>query len=194
MPAHLSAGIAEIDEALGGLPAGSLVHVHGPPAAGKTSLAIQLARAHRPSALVLPEQPHPHRLHALLGQEPGRVLVARPEDLDGQDAAIQRATSLLRQGRIRALALDSLTYLYRFERLAETRALRIILRQLHRMRQAARRGGGLAVFTNQVRGSGQGVRPLGGPAVEHVADVTLSLEVLDGPWRRIRLTKHPAAP
>ncbi len=194
MDAALACGIEPIDDAWGGLPPGSLVQVHGPSGAGKTTVGLTLARTVRPAALILPERPHVSRLRAVLGDRRDGLLVARPADMAGQGEAVQRAASLLGQGKVRAVLLDSLTYLYRFEQMASTDALRQVLRQLHRLRAGARDGGGVALVTNQVRGKGGRHRPLGGPAVEHASDVILALEMLDGPWRRLRVEKHPARP
>lgn len=192
--ADVTSGIGPLDEAWGGLPPGSLIQVHGPSGAGKTTLGLTLARTVRPAALILPERPHISRLRAILGDQRDGLLVARPADMDGQDRAVQRAAALLEQGKVRAVVLDSLTYLYRFEQMASTDALRRVLLQLHRLRAAARDGGGLALVTNQVRGKGGRPRPLGGPAVEHASDVILALEILDGAWRRLRAEKHPSRP
>lgn len=194
MDALVASGIEPIDESWGGLPAGSLVQVHGPSGAGKTTIGLSLARVTRPAALILPERPHVSRLRAILGDRRDGLLVARPTDMGDQDEAVDRACGLLEQGKVQAVVLDSLTYLYRFEQMASTDALRRVLVQLHRLRAGARDGGGVALVTNQVRGKGGRHRPLGGPAVEHASDVILALQVLDGPWRRLRVEKHPSRP
>jgi len=193
MAGTLATGIDPLDED-GGLPAGSLVHVHGPPAAGKTTLGLVLARERAPSALVLPEQPLETRMADVLGDAMDRVLVARPEGYDGQAQAVETAAGMLRSGRVGCVVVDSLTFLYRFERLSDTEALQGLFDQVRRLRAAARAGDGLAVVTNQVRGAGDGYAPLGGPALGHAADVELALEPLEGTWRGLRLAKHPSRP
>lgn len=191
MPALVASGLAPLDRALGGLPPGSVVHVYGPSGAGKTTLALAAAAANAPAALVLPEQPHPARVAAVLGDRLKGMLVARPRDLDEQGRAVERAATLLVSGRVRSIVLDSLTFLYRFEHLSSLDALQVVYRQLGQLHRAARASGRLVVFTNQVRGGPNGHEPLGGPAVAHASDVIVSLEVLEGDWRRARLVKHP---
>lgn len=190
MTATLTTGIDPVD-ADGGLPAGCLVHAYGPPAAGKTTLALVLAREQAPSALVLPEQPLEARMADVLGDALARVLVTRPGGYDEQAEAVQAAAELLREGRVGCVVLDSLTFLYRFERMSETEALQGLFDQVRRLRAAARASDGLAVVTNQVRGAPDGYAPLGGPALAHAADVELELTRLEGAWRAIRLEKHP---
>lgn len=188
-----SSGIPAIDEDRA-LPPGTLVQVHGPPASGKTTLALQIAREQAPAALVLPEQPLEARIVDVLGDAMDRALVHRPTDYEDQAEAVERASGLLERSSVGCVALDSLTFLYRFERLSDTEALQGLFDQLRRLRAAARGSGGLAVVTNQVRGAEGGYAPLGGPALAHACDVVLALERLEGPWRAIRLEKHPLAP
>lgn len=194
MDAACETGVRQIDDAIEGLPAGALVQAYGPPAAGKTSLALQLAREQAPAALVLPEQPLPERMAAVLGEAVDDALVARPATFDAQANAVQRGARLLSEGRVGCLVLDSLTYLYRFEQLSATDALQALFDQVRRMRQAARASGGIAVVTNQVRRDREGFQALGGPALAHASDVILSLSPLEGAWRSIRLEKHPSRP
>lgn len=188
-----STGIPRIDEERP-LPPGALVQIHGPPASGKTTLALQVAREQAPSALVLPEEPLEARLVDVLGEAMDRVLVHRPTDYADQAEAVERASELLAASKVSCAVLDSLTFLYRFERLSNTAALQGLFDQLRRLRAAARASDGLAVVTNQVRGAGEGYAPLGGPAIAHASDVVLALERLEGPWRAVRLEKHPLAP
>lgn len=194
MASTLATGIEAFDRTLDGLPAGSLVHVYGPPAAGKTTLTLALARELTPAALVLPERPHARRIADVLGAAADRTLIARPEGFEAQARAVERACELLERGRVRYVGLDSLTFLYRFERLSATDALQALFDQLGRLRSAARDGEAIAAFTNQVRGGPDGWQAIGGPAIAHASDVIVSLEVLQGPRRRLRVEKHPYKP
>lgn len=183
-----------LEDALDGLPAGTLVQVYGPPAAGKTSLALTVAARQPPSALVLPEAPLPERIEAILAGSAQRALVARPDDFQAQAQAVQRASDLLAKGQVASLVLDSLTFLYRFEQRSSTDALQALFDQVRRMRQAARASSGIALFTNQVRGTPEGWQALGGPAMAHASDVILSMRLMEGSWRSLHLEKHPTAP
>lgn len=194
MADRLRTGIAAIDDELGGLPDASLVQLYGPPASGKTTLGLALAGAMAPAALVLPERPHPTRIRQVLGERIERVLIARPEDLEEQDEAVDRAARLLADGRIHTCLLDSLTFLYRFERLSSTEALQTLFGQMRKLRNAARSSGAVALVTNQVRGGPEGWQAIGGPALAHASDAIVSLAVLEGDWRRLRLEKHPFSP
>ncbi len=183
--------IPAIDDHLGGLPAPGLIHVYGPPGAGKTTLTMAVARAAERAAVVLTEQPHPHRLTQLLGSAADRVLIARPGDFEEQSRMVAGAARLLRAGEVDVACLDSLSFLYRFEKLSEMAALRQLYRQLHQLQAATRASGGVALFTNQVRGGPSGWRPLGGPGIEHISDMIVSMTVQDGSWRRLHVEKHP---
>lgn len=186
-----STGISPLDQALGGLPSGSLTQLYGPSGAGKTTAAAVVARARAPAAMVLPEAPHRGRLAELLGDGARRVVVARPSSLAEQTGAVVRAARLLEAGRVNVVVLDSLTFLYRFEALAGLEALRELYAQLGALHKAVRASGGLALFTNQVSGGPGERRPVGGAAIEHASDVVLSIEPLEGTWRRLRVEKHP---
>ena len=129
MPAHVPSGIGPLDAELGGLPAGTLVQVHGPSGAGKTTAALQLARACAPVALVAAEAPHPARVRQVLDGQARRILVARPATLTDQTQAVTRAARLLAAGKVRAVVLDSLTFLYRFEQMASLEALPALYEQ-----------------------------------------------------------------
>lgn len=190
----VATGIEALDERWGGLPAASLVQVHGPAGAGKSSMALTLARELTPACLVLAERLHRRRVVEVIDPAADEVLVARPGTLDEQAEALDRACELLAAGRVGSVVLDSLTFLYRFVRGSSTDALGRLFDQLGRLHQATREGEGLAVVTNQVRGGEEGPRPIGGPGVRHVCDVILALRISEGAWRELELTKHPFEP
>jgi RecA/RadA recombinase len=190
----LATGIEALDERLGGLPRSCLVQVHGPAGAGKSSLALTLARHVTPCCLVLAERLHRRRVASVVEPVAEQVLVARPGSLDEQEEALAKASELLGQGKVEAVVLDSLTFLYRFVQGSSTDALGRLFDQLGWLHDAAREGEGLALFTNQVRGGHEGPQPIGGPGVRHVSDVILSLEESEGAWRRLEVAKHPFEP
>lgn len=194
MSQTLQTGVRALDEGIGGLPEATLAQVHGPAGSGKSSLALTLARSTAPACLVLAERLHRRRVAEVIEPVAERVLVARPGNLDEQAQALERGCRLLSSGRVQAVILDSLTFLYRFVQGSSTDALSRLFDQLGRLHRAAREGGGLAVFTNQVRGTGDDRRPIGGPGVRHVSDVILGLEPSDGAWRELELLKHPFEP
>jgi RecA/RadA recombinase len=187
----LASGLDPVDEHIGGLPTGSLVQVYGPAGAGKSSLALTVARETAPACLILAERLHKRRVGDVLGPEASKLLVARPGTMAEQREAMTKAGELLREGRISAVVLDSLTFLYRFEQSSSTEALRAVFDHIGRLHSAARAGDGLALVTNQVRGAERGVDPIGGPGVKHASDVILRLEDGEGAWRRLVLEKHP---
>jgi RecA/RadA recombinase len=188
--AVIDTGIEALDERLDGLPAGTLAQVYGPAGSGKSSLALTIAREVTPCCLVLAERLHRRRVIEVIEPVAEEVLVARPGDLAAQDEALQKASDLLAAGRVRAVVLDSLTFLYRFARGSSTDALARLFDELGWLHEAAREGEGLALVTNQVKG-GQDPQPIGGPGVRHVSDVILRLEQSEGAWRRLELEKHP---
>jgi recombination protein RecA len=189
--ALVATGIETLDEQLGGLPAGSLVQVYGPAGSGKSSLALTMARELAPCALVLAERLHRQRVADVLGSTASRILVARPGSMAEQNEAVAKGIELVETEGVGGLVLDSLTFLYRFEQLSSTEALSAVFEQVGGIHSAVRDGQGLAVVTNQVRGTGDDVEPIGGPGVKHASDVILRLSTIEGGWRRLTLDKHP---
>lgn len=201
-------GCAALDDLLGGgFPRGTVTQVYGPPAAGKTNLALsaaletasggemtyyidteglsadrfeQLARAYSENVKVLS----------------GRVVVAEALDFEEQEEAVRDAEDFAE--RISLVVLDSATGFYRLERTVgdEGEALRRVGRQLTHLLSLARKHDFAVCVTNQVFAdpdseSGR-PRALGGHTLSHLTGSIVRLERFRGGNRRATLEKHAA--
>lgn len=184
-PAVVSSGLPALDRALGigGLPRGRLVELAGPPASGKTSLALQLVvQAQRgggaATILDIDRGLVPSYARAL-GASPRTTLIARPE---GGERALELARCLVGSGAVDLVVLDSLEALVPEEDLsiplsAEGSARPgLVRRGLISLARCARRTGTLVVVID-------GLRPAAGATQELYAAVRLGLSV-EGEIRR----------
>lgn len=202
--ARLSTGLPALDEALnGGLPRGRLVEIAGPPAAGKTRLALQICaavqRAGGVAAVV--DADHGLELSTLLraGVAPDQLVIARPE---GGEACLHVVDELLRSRAADVIVVDSVAALVpRAELLGITGSApaghhaRLMSQAVRRLTMQAARSKTVVVFVNQLRrnwgedGRGFDVTT-GGNALVYAAATRLFVSVdPDGVQFRIALKK-----
>ncbi len=202
--ARLSTGMAALDEALnGGLPKGRLVEIAGPPAAGKTRLALQICasvqRAGGVAAVV--DADHGLELSTLLraGVNADQLVIARPE---GGEAALHVVDELLRSRAADVIVIDSVAALVpRAELLGITGSApaghhaRLMSQAVRRLTMQAARTRTVVVFVNQLRRNwgedGRGFDiTTGGNALVYAAATRLFVSVdPDGEQVRIALKK-----
>jgi DNA repair protein RadB len=202
----ISTGCGALDDLLGGgLPRGSVTQVYGPPAAGKTNLAlsaaVETAVAGDLSYYIDTEGLSVARFEQLararaadLEDLTSRIVVAEALDFDEQDEAVRDAEDLA--DRASLVVLDSATGFYRLERTNrdEGEALRQIGRQVTHLLALARKHDLAVLLTNQVftdpeSESGR-ARALGGHTLSHLTSVILRLERFRAGNRRATLEKH----
>ncbi len=197
----LPTGSSCIDSLLGGgVETGTLTQVYGVSGSGKTSLCLMLAynTAKRFGKVVYidTEGLSPERVNQIFKDKEALkdVYIYDVYDFKMQSVAVREVAKLCEKESVVLVIVDSLTSLYRSELEDEEKQLkakRELISQLTILLGLARKLDLAVVFTNQMfTDVRDGVdKPLGGPSVDHLSKVILSLEKSNG--RRIaRLIKH----
>ena len=198
----ISTGCDALDSLLGGgLERGTITQVYGPPASGKTnvalSAAVEIAAAGDRALYIDTEGLSIDRFGQLADARDAdgladRIVVSEAYDFDEQREAVADAGEFAEQ--VELIVLDSATGFYRLERTEteEGEALRAVARQLTSLLALARRHGLAVVATNQVYTDPESdrARPLGGHTLAHWTGVVLRLERFRGGNRRATLEKH----
>jgi DNA repair protein RadB len=202
----LSTGCEPLDDLLGGgLERGTVTQVYGPPAAGKTNVALCAAvRAAVDGFAVYidTEGLSPARFEQVAGavgdvdELASRVVVSNAHDFEEQEQAVRDAAEFAERADL--IVVDSATGFYRLERSDgdEGETLRRVARQITHLLSLARRHDLAVVVTNQVftDPDADRVRPLGGHTLEHWTGVVLRLDRFRGGKRRATLEKHGSKP
>lgn len=200
----ISTGCAPLDALLGnGLDRGAITQLYGPPASGKTnvalSAALEVASGGNRALYIDTEGLSIDRFGQMAadrGDEdvPDRIIVSDAHDFDEQREAVADAGDFAEQ--VELIVLDSATGFYRLERVAdgEGEALRAVARQLTSLLALARKHDLAVLVTNQVYTDPESdaTRPLGGHTLTHWTGVVLRLERFRGGNRRATLVKHHA--
>ncbi|MFB6074511.1 MAG: DNA repair and recombination protein RadB [Haloarculaceae archaeon] len=212
MSDHVSTGCVPIDDLLGGgFERGAVTQVYGPPAAGKTNLAlsaaVDAAARGESSLFVDTEGLSADRMEQVadarasdtgetLADLAGRIVISEALDFEEQREAVQDAADLA--GEVSLIVLDSATGFYRLERTerAEGEALRAVARQITHLLSLARKHDLAVAFTNQVFSDPESerTRALGGHTLNHWSGAIVRLERFRGGNRRATLEKHRSLP
>ncbi|ELZ08422.1 DNA repair and recombination protein RadB [Halovivax asiaticus JCM 14624] len=214
--AAISTGCAPVDDLLGGgFERGAVTQLYGPPAAGKTNLALSgavEAAANGGTAVYIDTE-------GLSVERFEQLLTAR---VDGDADDIANAESIASQiviedaldfaeqaeavrdveefaERADLIVLDSATGFYRLERAGDAEAgdaLRQVTSQVTHLLSLARKHDIAVVITNQVftDPDSDRTRPLGGNTLEHWTGAILRIDRFRGGNRRATLEKHRAKP
>ena len=204
----ISTGCETVDSLLGGgVERGVVTQLYGPPAAGKTNLAlsasVQAAAAGGKTLYIDTEGISVDRFEALArgaadGDDvdtiAGRVIVSDALDFDEQREAVRDAGEFAES--VDLIVLDSATGFYRLRR-DETdggETLRAVAKQVTQLLALARRHGLAVLITNQVytdtEADSSRARALGGHTLTHWSGVVVRLERFRGGNRRATLEKH----
>jgi len=203
-------GCEPLDELLGGgFERGTVSQVYGPPAAGKTNVAlaaaVAVAAAGGRALYVDTEGLSLDRFEQLAaaraeGEETvddlaSRVVVTRATDFEEQREAVRDVEQFVDD--LELAVVDSLTGFYRLERAGDAMegdALRAVGDQVTHLLGLARKHDLAVVVTNQVFADPDSdrVRPLGGNTLEHWTGVVVRLDRFRGGNRRATLEKHRA--
>lgn len=201
-----------MDELLGGgFERGTVTQLYGPPASGKSNLALAAAvecAARGESALYVDtEGVSVERLEQLAepqaGEEPvediaARIILTEVHDFDEQEEAVRDAAEFAET--VDLVVLDSATGFYRLERdeADEGETLRRVGRQVTHLLSLARRHDLAVVLTNQVYADPESesdrTRPLGGNTLAHWSGAVVRIERFRGGNRRATLEKHRSRP
>ncbi len=202
-------GCPPIDDLLGGgIERGTVTQVYGPPAAGKTNLAlcaaVECASAGERVAYVDTEGLSPDRFEQLLRAQGGeietlssRIVISEAHTFDEQEEAVRDVEDLADE--VSLIVLDSATGFYRLRRTEDERegdALRSVARQLTHLLSLARKHDLAVLITNQVFSDPDTdrVRALGGNTLEHWTGTVLRIDRFRGGKRRATLEKHRSRP
>ena len=199
-------GCEPLDDLLGGgVERGTVTQVYGPPAAGKTNVALCAAvRAAVDGFAVYvdTEGLSPARFEqvaAAVGtadEIASRVVVSNAHDFEEQEQAVRDVTEFAERADL--VVVDSVTGFYRLERTGgdEGETLRRVARQVTHLLSLARRHDLAVLVTNQVYTDPETDRakPLGGYTLAHWTGVIVRLERFRADQRRATLEKHKSKP
>jgi len=203
-------GCPPLDDLLGGgFERGTVTQVYGPPAAGKTNLAlsaaVQVAVGGGTAVYVDTEGLSVDRFQQLASAEAAdadlddvtaRIVVSEAHDFAEQEEAVRDAADFAPRAEL--IVLDSATGFYRLERHNddEGETLRRVGRQVTHLLSLARKHDLAAVVTNQVFTDPEGdrTRGLGGHTLDHWTGTVLRLDRFRGGNRRATLEKHRSKP
>jgi DNA repair protein RadB len=203
-------GCPPLDDLLGGgFERGTVTQVYGPPAAGKTNLAlsaaVQAAVGGGTAVYIDTEGLSIDRFRQLAAAEAdgedldaitSRIVVSEAHDFAEQEEAVRDAADFAPRAEL--IVLDSATGFYRLERHDddEGETLRRVGRQVTHLLSLARKHDLAAVVTNQVFTDPEGdrSRALGGHTLDHWTGTVLRLDRFRGGNRRATLEKHRSKP
>jgi len=203
-------GCDPVDELLGGgFERGTVTQVYGPPAAGKTNLALSatVSAAIAGDTVVYVdteglsidrfEQIATARSDEPVEELASRVVIEAAHDFSEQEEAVRDAAEFAPQASL--IVLDSATGFYRIERgedSDEGDTLRRVASQVTHLLSLARKHDLAVVITNQVFSDPESdrVRALGGNTLEHWTGTILRLDRFRGGNRRATLEKHRSKP
>ncbi|MFC6767248.1 DNA repair and recombination protein RadB [Natrinema soli] len=218
----ISTGCSPVDELLGGgFERGAVTQLYGPPAAGKTNLALSAAveTAVDGGTVVYIDTEgvsvdrFQQLLEATVDTDPprdgdegdaddveavaSRIVIEDALDFEEQAEAVRDAEEFAERADL--IVLDSATGFYRLERTAdgdEGEALRSVTRQVTHLLSLARKHDLGVVLTNQVFADPDSdrTRGLGGNTLEHWTGTVVRLERFRGGKRRATLEKHRSKP
>lgn len=207
MSEPIPTGCETVDELLGGgFERGTATQLYGPPAAGKTNLALSAAievAAAGGTALYIDteglsvdrfEQLARARADGDIDDIASRVIITDALDFEEQEEAVRDVSDLAE--RVDLVVLDSATGFYRLERIhdEEGNALRRVAKQVTHLLSLARRHDLAVVLTNQVYSDPDSdssrARPLGGHTLTHWCGVVARIERFRAGNRRVTLEKH----
>ncbi|MFB6092007.1 MAG: DNA repair and recombination protein RadB [Haloquadratum sp.] len=206
----VTTGCSALDELLGGgFERGAVTQLYGPPAAGKTnvalSAAVHAAAAGETAVYIDTEGLSVDRFRQLaeaaadddqsVEEVTSRIVVSEAHDFEEQEEAVRDAAEFAERAAL--IVLDSATGFYRLERTGESddgEALRRVARQVTHLLSLARKHDLAVVITNQVftDPDSDRTRALGGNTLEHWTGAVLRIERFRGGNRRATLEKHRA--
>lgn len=207
--APVSTGSAAIDALLdGGLDRAALTQVYGPPAAGKSTLAMSSAVAVAASgstAVYLDTEglslDRLEQIAAARLDEPtaalDRIMVTRATSFDEQADRLREAAAVADRSAL--IAVDSVTAQYRIAQAEpddDGEALDRLTNQVAFLLSLARRHDLAVLLTNQVftDPDDEVIRPLGGDALAHWSSTIARIDRFRGSRRRLSLEKHGSEP
>ena len=207
----LTTGCRSLDDLLGGgFERGTVTQLYGPPAAGKTnvalSTAVQVAADGGTAVYIDTEGLSADRFRQLASAVSGnqsieditsRLIISDAHDFASQEEAVRDAAEFAERAEL--IVLDSATGFYRLKRTGDADAgesLRQVANQVTHLLSLARKHDLGVVITNQVftDPDSDQARALGGHTLDHWTGVILRLDRFRGGNRRATLEKHRSKP
>lgn len=211
----ISTGCDPVDTLLGGgFERGVVTQLYGPPAAGKTNLAlaaaVTAAAAGERSLFIDTEGLSIERFEQIANARLARdgddgdlerlasqLVITEAYDFEDQREAVRDAAELATE--VSLIVLDSATGFYRLERAGDTeggQSLRKVTKQVTHLLSLARRHDVAVVITNQVftDPDSDRDRALGGNTLNHWTGTILRVDRFRGGNRRATLEKHRSKP
>jgi len=202
-------GCGPLDDLLdGGFERGTVTQVYGPPAAGKTNVAlgaaVEVAAAGGTAVFIDTEGLSLDRFEQVASARAddvealtSRIVIEEAYDFDDQQEAVRDVGEFAERADL--VVLDSATGFYRMERSEDTEggeALRKVASQVTHLLSLARKHDLAVVLTNQVYTDPDSdrARPLGGHTLEHWTGTVVRIDRFRGGNRRATLEKHRAKP
>ncbi|MEA1925338.1 MAG: DNA repair and recombination protein RadB [Candidatus Altiarchaeota archaeon] len=180
----------------GGLIPRTLTCVYGPPASGKTNLAlIAASKVAMEKKVVFVDAEggfSTERLKQICGENLdhvlGNILVLEPHDFDEQKVAVYKLDEVVRKTKAGLVIVDSIGVLYRLKERRDTKELG---RMIAKLMEVARKNDIPVFLTNQVYSDiDTGVIvPVGGSVIKYWCKILIELENREG-YRRAVLRKH----
>ncbi|WP_435346113.1 DNA repair and recombination protein RadB [Haloarchaeobius sp. HRN-SO-5] len=211
MNEQIPIGYDPLDDLLGGgFERGTVSQVYGPPAAGKTNVALVTAveAAARGGTVVYVDteglsldrfeqvaSARADRSDESIGDITDRIVVEEALDFAEQEEAVRDVEGFAEQADL--VVVDSATGFYRLERGEDSTggdALRKVGRQVTHLLSLARRHDFAVLLTNQVFSDPDSdrIRALGGNTLEHWMGTVVRIDRFRGGNRRATLEKHRA--
>ena len=186
-----------LEDFLGGqLSKRTLTCIYGPPASGKTNLALIAAAKTASEDKVIYVDAEggfsTERMKQICGVDVdivlGNILVLEPHDLDEQKVAIYKLDELVKKTNAKLVIIDSIGVLYRLKEKRDTKELGRMIAQLMK---TARKNNIPVLLTNQVYSdieSGE-ITPVGGSLIKYWCKIIIEL-LIDENGRKAILKKH----
>lgn len=184
----------------GGLLPGTITHIYGTPASGKTTIALLASyNASKEGKVIYLDSEggfSVERLQQIAGEEVENVLekimLIEPTEFDEQKVAIRKLSDIVANSKANLVIVDSISVLYRLE---ENRDIKELGRQLAQLLRIGRRHKIPVLITNQVYTDIETGRivSVGGDIMRYWAKIILELENL-GEERYAILRKHKFLP
>jgi DNA repair protein RadB len=185
----------------GGLQDGIVTQFYGPPASGKTNLALVAAAnalGQGKAVYVDPEGGFSvERLRQVSGERFGDVLnniiLVQPTSFEEQKAAVAKLDDVATAMKLSLVVVDSIAMLYRME---EDKDVRMLGRMLAQLLRIARRYGIPVLMTNQVYSEYDTniIRPIGGQITEYFTKNIVELCRREDHTRYAVLRRHQSLP
>ena len=185
----------------GGLIEGVVTQVYGPPASGKTNLALLASVNALSQGKVVYVDPEGgfsvERLRQIAGDRFPEVLnnmmLVQPSTFEEQKAAVAKLDEVMSGVKVSLVIVDSIAMLYRME---EDKDVRMLGRMLAQLLRISRRYGIPVLLTNQVYSEFDTniIRPIGGQISEYFTKNVIELSRGEDGGRIATLRRHMSLP